>query len=162
MHHDSYDSRTSQSKGLIKKEVEKFKEELEVYIAENWNQTIVDTGQIKMDFFTGSYFRGDEFESSELEVTFLGGNLIHVRGNAMWGINREYGPHIGQLDLVTEISVNKAVFIDKLFEDTYRLELEFLGDKLKADEDYVLGYFGMSASFGVNTINQNENETTFA
>ncbi|GAH76957.1 unnamed protein product, partial [marine sediment metagenome] len=57
---------------------------METYITYNWNKPILENNQIKVDIFTGSYYRGNEFESSELEVTFLGGNLIHVKGDALW------------------------------------------------------------------------------
>lgn len=147
-HHDMFDSRTSQSKGLTKAEVIEFRSELEIYISENWNRQIIENNQIKIDIFTGSYYRGNEFESSELEVTFLGGNLIHVKGDASWGKTREYGPNIGQLDFVTEVEINKATFKDKLFDDEYSLELVFMGDKLTVLENYLVGYFGMNASFG--------------
>ncbi len=81
-------------------------------------------------------------------MTFLGGNLIHVKGIALWGKSREYGAHTGELDFVTELNINKATFVDKLADKTYKLELEFLGEKLIIIEDYVSGYFGMNVSFG--------------
>lgn len=146
-HHDQYDSKTSQSKGLTVTEVKVFRTELENYIDTNWNKPIVENGEVKLDIFTGSYTRGNEFEGSDLEVTFLGGKLVHVKGFATWGRNREYGPNIGQLDFVSEIEINKVVFVDKLFDNEYKLELEFLGDKLIANENYLVGYFGHNASF---------------
>ncbi len=146
-HHDQYDSKTSQSKGLTLAEVKAFKEELEKYINENWNKRIVDNGKIKIDIFTGSYLRGDSFEGSKLEITFLGGNLIHVKGYSFWGKTRECGPNIGQLDFVTEVEINKAIFRDQLFDEEYILQLEFLGDKMFAKENYVIGYFGHNVQF---------------
>lgn len=146
-HHDMFDSRTSQSKGITKAEVIEFRNELETYISDNWNRQIIENNQIKFDIFTGSYYRGNEFESSELEVTFLGGNLIHVKGDSFWGKTSEYGPIIGQLDFVTELEINKAIFKDKLFDEEYSLELVFKGNKLTVIEEYVAGYFGMNVSF---------------
>jgi len=147
-HHDQYDSRTSQSKGLTIDEVKKFRGELEQFINDNWNSPIIEKGEIKVDIFTGSYTRGNEFEGADLEVTFLGGKTIHVKGFATWGRTREYGPNIGQLDFVAEVEINKALFADKLFDEEYKLELDFLGDRLIANETYVTGYFGHNASFG--------------
>jgi hypothetical protein len=147
-HHDSFDSKTSQSKGLTSNEVSHFKNELEQYIIENWRKPILGNDKITIDIFTGIYYRGSEFESSELEITYLGGNLIQVKGLALWGKNKEYGPNIGQLDFVAELNLNKAIFADKLYEKEYCLELEFLGDTLKAKETMVVGYFGMNSSFG--------------
>lgn len=147
-HHDNYDTRTSQSKGLTKNEVKEFRSELEEYIDVNWNKPFNKEENIKVDIFTGSYHRGNEFESSELEVSYLGGNLVHVKGDAFWGKNREYGPNIGQLDFVSEIQVNRIKFTDKIMDEEYSLELEFKGNELIANEEYVTGYFGMNASFG--------------
>lgn len=146
-HHDTFDSRTSQSKGLTSAEVKEFRNELDKYVNDNWNKIIIENHHIKVDIFTGSYYRGNEFESSELDIKFLGGNLIHVKGTALWGINREYGPNIGQLDFVTNIELNKAVFSDSLFDEKYSLELEFRSNKLVVLENYVAGYFGMNVSF---------------
>ena len=146
-HHDQYDSKTSQSKGLTLSEVKNFRNELEKFITDNWNQPINEKGEIKVDIFTGSYTRGNDFEGSDLEVTFLGGKLIHVKGSASWGRTREYGPNIGQLDFVSEIEINKTIFSDKLFDEEYKLELDFLGDKLIANESYITGYFGHNVSF---------------
>ncbi|MCP5061383.1 MAG: hypothetical protein GY936_02845 [Ignavibacteriae bacterium] len=137
----------SQSKSLTVNEIKNFKCELENYIIDNWNKTIIDSEPLKVDIFTGTYSRWNEYESSDLEVTYLGGNKIHVKGNALYGKTKEFGPNIGQIDFITEIKINKATFIDKLFNEEYKLELEFLGDKLIADEKYVIGYFGMNVSF---------------
>ncbi len=147
-HHDNYDSKTSQSKGFTKNEVVTFRNELEDYINQNWNKPILEDNKIKVDIFTGKYYRGNDFESSELEITYLGGNLIHAKGDALWGKNREYGPNIGQLDFVVELDLNKARFTDKLFEEEYCLNLDFKGDKLIVEENYIVGYFGMNVSFG--------------
>ena len=146
-HHDQFDSRTSQSKGFTKSEVIRFKEELEDFINTNWNIKIIDHDFIKVDIFSGSYYRGDEFDSAELNVTYLGDNLIHVRGNSLWGKTREYGPNIGLLDFVTEIQINKAQFSDNLHDDLYDLVLIFMGNKLIAKESSFTGYFGMNVSF---------------
>lgn len=146
-HHDQYDSKTSQSKGLTKSEVIEYRSELDSFIDLNFNQSIKDKNDVKVDFFTGTYHRGNEFESSELKVTYLGGNLIHVKGDAFWGMTREYGPNIGQVDFVTVVIANKAAFTDFLFHEEFKLELEFLGDKLITVETNPVGYFGMNVTF---------------
>jgi hypothetical protein len=52
------------------------------------------------------------------------------------------------VDFEAELRDNRAVFSDKsIGRDEYRLELQFQGDKLIATERYVVGYFGMNASF---------------
>ena len=60
----------------------------------------------------------------------------------------EYGPNIGELDFIALLYENKTVFQDKLNEEDYKLEIEFLGDKLLVKENNLDGYFGMNASFG--------------
>ncbi len=147
-HHDSYDTKTSQSKGLTINEIKTFRVELNKYISDNWNKSVIDTKHVNVDIFTGTYYRGNDFESSELVITYIGGNLIQVKGFAIWGKNREYGPNIGELDFMTILNKNKALFIDKSLEKVYRLDIEFFGDRLLVKEDNVYGYFGMNASFG--------------
>jgi hypothetical protein len=147
-HHDQYDSKTSQSKKITKNEIIAFLKELECFINENWNRPITDNKHIKIDIFSGVYSKGNDFESSELKITYLGDNLIHINGTSLWGLTREYGPNIGELDFVTEVNINKAVFTDTLHDLTYSLELEFWGDKLVVIEKAMPGYFGMNVSFG--------------
>jgi hypothetical protein len=146
-HHDQFDSRTSQSKGFTKREVVEFRNELEDFITTNWNRKIIDPTFIKEDIFSGTYYRGDEFDSAELKITYLGDNLIHVKGSSFWGKTREYGPNIGQLDFVTDVRINKAQFSDKLHDNVYDLELIFLGNKMIVNESSFMGYFGMNVSF---------------
>lgn len=145
-HHDQYDSKTSQSKNLTIQEVKNFRNELETHIKEIWDQP-PKFECVTVDIYSGHYERGNEFESSELDIKYIGGNLIQVRGLAFWGKTREFGPNIGELDFVAEVQGNKAMFTDKLFNEEYRLELTFYGQKLVAEEKYVVGYFGMNASF---------------
>lgn len=146
-HHDQYDSQTSQSKKLTLEEVKAFKQELEDHIQDAWNRPIIDTDLITVDIFSGKYETGNEFASASLAVKYLGGGLIQVSGFALYGKTREFGPNIGELDFITEVQRNKAVYIDQLHDKQYKLELTFLGSKLLAAEDYVIGYFGHNARF---------------
>lgn len=67
---------------------------------------------------------------------------------ALRGKTREYGPNFGQVDFETELQDNTAVFSDRsVLDNEYRLELHFQGDEVVATERYVVGYFGMNASF---------------
>jgi len=145
-HHDQYDSRSSQSKQLTIRELKSFREELYVHITETWNQPFKFEG-VTVDIYSGHYERGNEFEGAELDVKYLGNDLIQVKGCALWGKTREVGPNIGELDFVAEVHSNKAILTDKLFDHKYSLELAFWGSKLTAKEKYVVAYFGMNASF---------------
>jgi len=145
-HHDQYDSETRQSKNLTIQEVKNFRNELQTHIKEIWYQAPKFEG-VTVDIYSGRYERGNDFESSELDIKYIGDNLIQVRGFALWGKTREFGPNIGELDFIAEVQGNKVMFTDKLFNEEYRLELTFYGQKLAAEEKYIVGYFGMNASF---------------
>jgi hypothetical protein len=149
-HHDQYDARTSQSKGLTPREARRFRKELHEVIEQAWKQPVT-IGEVKVHTrgdVSGHYVREGEFSSAELQVvTLLNGN-VRVTGMALWGKGRKYGPNLGEVDFEAELRDNHVVFSDKSIRgDEYRLELQFQGDKLIATERYVVGYFGMNASF---------------
>jgi hypothetical protein len=146
-HHDQYDSKTSQSKKITRFEVKRFRDELHQHIQDLWSKPL-QFDEISVDIFSGHFERSGEFESSTLEIRFIGNNLIQVKGFALWGKTREFGPNIGELDFVAEIKGNRAMFVDKLFDEEYSLQLEFQGERLVAKENYITGYFGMNANFG--------------
>ncbi len=144
-HHDQYDSRTSQSKKITIEEVKAYKKELESHVIEIWSKPIVENGEIKVDIYSGCYVTGNEFAGAELNVKYLGGNLVLIAGTALY--NKTSGcPSIGQLDFVSKITdINKAQFVDTSFD--YRLDLTFMRNKLITVEKYVQSYFGHNARF---------------
>lgn len=149
-HHDQYDTSTSQSKGLTPREARRFRKELHEVIERAWNQPVA-IGEAKIRArgdVSGHYVREGEFSSAELQVsTLLNGN-VRVTGMALWGKTRDYGPNFGELDFEAELRDNRAVFSDSsVGGDEYCLELHFEGDRLISTEKYVVGYFGMNASF---------------
>ena len=145
-HHDQYDSKTSQSKNLTILEVKSFRNELYQHIEEIWSRPPIFEN-VMVDIYSGHYERGNEFESSELDIKYLGSNLIQVNGLALWGKTRLSGPNIGELDFISEVQGNKASFSDKLLNEEYELALTVYGQKLEAKEKYVMGYFGLNAGF---------------
>jgi hypothetical protein len=151
-HHDQYDSRTSQSKGLTEKEVRRFRGELYETIGRAWRQPIV-IGSMSVPVrngLSGRYICDGEFESAELQILDLGNSKIRVNGVALWGLKLEYGPHIGTLDFETELIGDTVVFARKVFESDpeYQLTLTFDGDRLIATETNVrYSGFGMNVSF---------------
>jgi len=149
-HHDQYDSRTSQSKGLTPQEARRFRKELHEVIERAWNQPVAIGAVIvhAPGDVSGHYVREGEFSSAELQVTPLLNGNVRVTGMALWGKTREYGPNFGELDFEAELTNGRVVFTDRSVGDQdYRLELQFDGDRLVATERYVVGYFGMNASF---------------
>lgn len=149
-HHDQYDTRTSQSKGLTPREVRRFRKELHEIIREVWKQPAsVGGAEVRaLDDISGRYVRETEYETAELDVKTLPGGLVSVTGIALWGTKREYGPNIGQLDFRAPVADRRVEFLDLTpGGDEYRLEIRFENGRAIAKEQYVVGYFGMNVSF---------------
>ncbi len=149
-HHDEYDARTSQSKGLTPRELRRFRKELHEVIDRAWKESVVvGTTQVRAPGdISGHYIREGEYESAELEVKVLPNSRVHVSGLALWGTKREYGPNIGELDFEAPLEQGKVVFADcTTAKDCYMLEIMFEDDRAVAREEYVIGYFGMNVSF---------------
>lgn len=149
-HHDQYDTRTSQSKGLTPREVRRFRKELHEVIREAWKQPVsVGAAEVRAaDDISGRYMRESDYETAELDVKTLPGGFVSVTGIAFWGTNREYGPNIGQLDFNAPVADRCVEFLDHIpGGDEYRLEIRFEDGRAIAKEQYVVGYFGMNVSF---------------
>lgn len=149
-HHDQYDSRTSQSKGLTPQEARRFRKELHEVIERVWNQPVTIGAAVfrAPGDVSGHYVREGEFSSAELQVTTLLNGNVPVTDMALWGKTRDYGPNFGDLDFEAELENGRALFSDRNTRgEEYRLELQFDNDRLVATEQYVVGYFGMNASF---------------
>ena len=99
-HHDQYDGRTSQSKGLTPGEVRRFRKDLHEVIDRAWKEPLLLAGALVLAAGDpcGRYVRETEHESAEFEVTRLPDGRLRVSGVAFWGTKREYGPNIGQLE----------------------------------------------------------------
>jgi hypothetical protein len=154
-HHDQYDGRTSQSKGLTLNEVRRYRKELHEAIDLAWKKPVSfgDVTVVDADKITGHYIRETEWESAELDVRLLPDRRVRVSGLALWGTGRQYGPNIGELDFETSLEGNRATFVDRGAGEEYRLVLEFAPGRLTATENYVIGYFGMNVSFEGRYIN---------
>lgn len=149
-HHDQYDSTTSQSKNLTKNEIREFRKELHNQINEIWKKPleIIENGQTNLaKIISGRYIREGYNEQAELEIMYLGNKRIKVSGLSFWGTKNEYGSNIGQLDFESDLIENKVVFSERIESDLYRIFLEFNGDEINVDEDYVIGRFGMNVTF---------------
>jgi hypothetical protein len=149
-HHDQYDSRTSQSKGLTPGEVRRFRKELHEIIDRDWKEPVsVPGAHIRAPGdHLGRYVRETEHESAEFEVTYLSDGRVRFSGMAFWGTKREYGPHIGELEFEAHLADNRIEFTDKTRSgEEYRLEITFANGRAVAKERYVVGYFGMNVSF---------------
>jgi hypothetical protein len=149
-HHDQYDSSTSQSKGLIPREVRQFRMDLHEII-DSISSKPVRIGETEARpswDVSGRYVRDGEFSSAEIQVWALLNGNVRVTGLALWGKTKEYGPNLGEVDFESDLKDGKAVFKDtSVGGEEYCLEVEFKGARLKVTEKYVVGYFGMNVSF---------------
>lgn len=150
-HHDQFDSKTSQSKGLTSDEVRRFRQELVTAIEHTWRQPIT-FGAVEEslpDGLSGRWMHGDDFDSAEIEVERMPGNRIRVHGFALHGKTSDIGHDFGELDFEGDF-INQAVtFVDERRPgQSYTLRLRFLGDRVIADEQGAFGYFGAGAHFG--------------
>ncbi|WP_157682237.1 phage integrase SAM-like domain and Arm DNA-binding domain-containing protein [Mucilaginibacter mallensis] len=147
-HHDQYDTKTSQSKNLNIIEVKHYKRELNKYINERWG---VELATIKdLNHYNGIYLNDGDYAGASLTILALDNNKVQIKGSAVWGKGRPYGPNIGELDFISEIDDNKIKFEDQLDYFKIRIDITLYGHKLKVEESYMphrFGYFGMNVSF---------------
>ena len=150
-HHDQFDSRPSQSKGLTSHEVRRYRQELATAIEHEWRQPI-RFGSVVVplqDSVSGRWVRGDDFDSAEIEIERIPGNRIRVHAFALHGKTWDIGPNIGELDFEGDVIDQTATHVDESRPSPgYTLRLRFLGDRVIADEHDAFGYFGAGAHFG--------------
>lgn len=150
-HHDQFDSRTSQSKGLTSTEVRRFRQELATAIEHAWRQPI-SFGSVAVpppDGVSGRWVKGDDFDSAEIEVERMPDNRVRVHGFALHGKTRDSGPNFGELDFEGDLTDQAVAFVDKHQPgQSYTLRLRFLGDRVIADEQGAFAYFGAGAHLG--------------
>ena len=148
-HHDQYDGRTSQSKGMTLHEVRRYRQELHEAVDRAWRQE-VSFGAVTFDQpdnITGQYIRESEWEPAELDVRMLPGNRVRVSGLALWGTGRQYGPNTGELEFEATLEGNQVTFVDTGPRQGYKLVLAFEDGRLTVTENSVIGYFGMNVNF---------------
>lgn len=156
-HHDEYDSKSSQRKNLTIGEVKEFRTELYRTINKSFTQS-VHFGEMRTppsDPYAGQYIRtGSGKDSAEISFTPLpdsieGQKRYFISGFALWGTHREYGPNMGTLEFVGEISDSqRTTFIRDNGSRCAITDLTFLGDGILVveEEDYI-GEYGMNVSF---------------
>ena len=148
-HHDRYDSSSSQSKNFTLTEVKHFRSELYEMVRLAFG-TDVSFGQVAVsppDLVSGHYISSGTNESADLVVTRVGNGRYHVQGHALWGTNRKYGPHIGELDFIAELRANTLEYSHPNGERVYRAVLQFSDEGLTVSEENRHGMFGMNVMF---------------
>ena len=151
VHHDQFDSKTSQSKGLTSDEVRRFRQELTTAIEHAWRQPIT-FGSTKVppaDAVSGRWVHGDNVDSAEFEVERMPDNRVRVHGFALHSKTWNIGPNIGELDFEGDLIDHAVTFVgEQPPGQNYTLRLSFLGDRVIADEQGAFGYFGAGAHLG--------------
>lgn len=152
-HHDQFDSRTSQSRGLTSAEVRHFRDELVAAISHTWRQPIqIGDGLVEVhpqDGVSGRWVRGDDFDSAELAVEFVGNARIRVCGFALHGKTWDIGPNFGDLEFESELVHGIASHSKERGSGReYALSLRFTGASVIATEDGAFGHLGAGAHFG--------------
>lgn len=150
-HHDQFDSKTSQSKGLTSDEVRRFRQELATAIEHAWRQPIT-FGSVEVpapDGVSGRWMHGDDSDSAEIEVERMSDNRVRVHGFALHSKTKDIGPNFGELDFEGDLIDQAVTFVDESRPgQCYILCLRFLGDRVIADEQGAFGYFGAGAHLG--------------
>lgn len=146
-HHDDYDTKRSQSKNYTPIELSKYKEELEKYIFDEWNKPLLNS-DFKVDVFSGKYSHSRKNATADLNIKYVGANILKVQGMSFHGTENEYGPNMGEVDCIAIIEDNKATFREKYHDgEEYLLEITFLGSKIVVEDNYIMGYYGNGVCF---------------
>lgn len=154
-HHDEYDSRPSQSKGLTVGEVKQFRAELDEALGKALSMP-VHFGSItvpKADPYAGQYIReGRSNDSAEINVTPLpDGSEAYptyaVTGLALWGTNRENGPNLGELSFIGTVENGVIKHVLNGYDPPHIISLRFENDRLIVEEENWLGTYGMNVFF---------------
>jgi len=157
-HHDEFDSTSSQRKNLTTGEVKKFRDELYVHINKAFTQR-VHFGEITTppeDPYAGSWIRlGTASDSAEIKITPLpedmeGRILYYISGMALWGVDREFGPNLGELGYVALLieSESYIISIDSLVNNDPEIILEFdSNNNLRVKESFEIGTLGAGVTF---------------
>lgn len=107
-HHDEYDSRTVQSKGMTAEEVKHFRSELHEAIGHGFTLP-VHFGSVTLppkDPYAGQWIRTEPTsDSAELILTPVpddgeGNPRYAVTGTALWGVQRETGLNLGSVAFI--------------------------------------------------------------
>lgn len=157
-HHDEFDNKTSQRKGLTKGEVKAYRSELYGQLSQVLTMP-VHFGELtlpKADPYAGVWIRvGDEsVESAEVTLTPIsdgidGAARYAVTGFALWGRHREHGPNMGDFTFVGSMNNGTIEHHEARSWDeaTYTMTMRFNGDGLEIDEKEWLGRYGMNVHF---------------
>jgi len=146
-HHEEYDSRSRQAKGITPAELGRYRDELYKAISTAWNKPATFTPAIRdpRDAIAGHYVRQGSQQTAEFQISHLGNGVMQVSGLAIWG--SQPSTHTGSVDFVGDLRRNRLYFADRMNDRWYNLELTLDKDHLRATEVGSTGYHGTNVSF---------------
>ena len=146
-HHDQYDSRMSQSKGLKSTEVKYYRAELEEALRFALTAPIeLHEDQIVTKEWEGIFRWETADASAELQIfksTKGTPDCYSVSGIAFWGTQKLNGPHTGDFDAEAMLKGDRLV----LKTQDYELSMMLIGSGLSAQETCGCDLFGMNVTF---------------
>ena len=146
-HHDQYDSRMSQSKGLKSTELKYYRAELEEALRFAFLAPIeLHKDQTAMKEWEGIFRWETANASAELQIFKSAKgepDCYWVSGLAFWGTQNLYGPHTGDFDEDAVLKGNRLV----LKNQDYELSMALTGSGLSSQETCGCGMFGMNVTF---------------
>lgn len=150
-HHDVYDSQTSQSKRLTKSEVKVFKAELEDAVTAALAAPIVLNRSSLSGSNTGlaeweGVYRAEQGEAAaELSIRRSTQGQYSVSGLAFYGVSREFGPNLGELEAEGHVEGDCLV----VTKADYTLRLRRISLGLQGEESFAVVPFGLGVSFAL-------------
>ena len=150
-HHDEYDCVPSQSKRYTITEVKAFRAELEESMAAAMATPVVLNAPSMVVTATGperwvGMYRAELGEArADLEVQEISDDRYSVKGIALFGVSRAFGPHIGQLEAEGRVEGDCLVAV----MGDYVLRLLLTAGGAVGEESMPRSLFGMGVSFAL-------------
>ena len=144
-HHDQYDTRTSQSKGLLRSEVVAHRDELYAALSGAFGRgsPFARARAVPTDV-SGTYIRLAPDEGAEIVTTRVRPDTYRVTGLALWG---RVG-HTGEIDFTANVGDGLLVYGERgPSGDTHAFAMHFFGDDAVVQESGWLGAYGMKVNF---------------
>jgi hypothetical protein len=148
-HHDQYDSRTSQSKGLRPGEVKQFRSELHKVVL-SFLTSPVQLGAVHIDEpIEGRYVLdgSGEKSSAEVQVKLIAHDRIRMTGFAQFRSAGSPVASLGFLDFETGLREGRKAFHENRTYGYYRLVMTFERGLLFLEEYNSAGMFGRNVGF---------------
>lgn len=148
LHHDMYDSRSLQSKGMTPAELRSYRDELRSVMDRAFTQPVtVGAKAVRMPGdVSGRYAWRRENDEAELQIEQLDG-VVKVFGIALHGTSWQQGPHTGDLEFDAPLIGNRIVYQESQSLGGYTIELVFSDQTIRATEANSFGRFGVGVSF---------------